>query len=180
MIYQYNLSTTRPSRQKGISILVTMVMLLVMTLMGVSSMKTAIVELKMAGSMQQEGLALNRAEEALRVGETDVDAIIADPTAFDFAAVGDSYYVNADAVDVHQIDWAAQGITSKQAGANAGDVYVTEYLGAKAIPGESTKISTDGKIIGGFVHTFRITTRSATGRNAVRLIQGIYVSENAP
>jgi len=180
MIYQYNLSTTRPSRQKGISILVTMVMLLVMTLMGVSSMKTAIVELKMAGSMQQEGLALNRAEEALRVGETDVDAIIANPTAFDFAAVGDSYYVNADAVDVHQIDWAAQGITAQQAGANAGDVYVTEYLGAKAIPGESTKISTDGRIIGGAVHTFRITTRSATGRNAVRLIQGIYVSDNAP
>ncbi|MCH6566595.1 MAG: hypothetical protein IH811_12100 [Proteobacteria bacterium] len=180
MNYQNNLSTTSPSQQKGISILVTMVMLLVMTLIGVSSMKTAIVELKMAGSMQQEGLALNRAEEALRVGETNVDAIIADPAAFDFAAVGDSYYVNADAVAVQQIDWAAQGITSQQAGANAGDVYVTEYLGAKAIPGESTKISTDGKIIGGFVHTFRITTRSATGKNAVRLIQGIYVSDNAP
>jgi len=156
------------------------VMLLVMTLIGVSSMKTAIVELKMAGSMQQEGLALNRAEEALRVGETDVDAIIANPAAFDFAVVGDSYYVNADAVPVQQIDWAANGIISQQAGANAGDVYVTEYLGAKAIPGESTKISTDGKIIGGFVHTFRITTRSATGKNAVRLIQGIYVREEGP
>ena len=180
MIYQNSLATTSPSQQKGISILVTMVMLLVLTLIGVSSMKTATVELKMAGSMQQEVVALNRAEEALRVGETDVDAIIADPTAYDFAAVGDSYYVNADAVDVHQIDWAAQGITPRQAGANTGDVYVTEYLGAKAIPGESTKISTDGKIIGGFVHTFRITTRSATGKNAVRLIQGIYVSDNAP
>ena len=180
MNYQNNLPSTSPSQQKGVSILVTMVMLLVMTLIGVSSMKTAIVELKMAGSMQQEGLALNRAEEALRVGETDVDAIIADPTAFDFAAVGDSYYVNADAVDVQQIDWAASGITSQQAGANASDVYVTEYLGAKAIPGESIKISTDGRIIGGAVHTFRITTRSATGKNAVRLIQGIYVSDNAP
>ncbi len=180
MNYQINLPSTGPSQQKGISVLVTMVMLLVLTLIGVSSMKTATVELKMAGSMQQEGLALNRAEEALRVGETDVDAIIADPTAYDFAAAGDSYYVNADAVDVQQIDWAAQGITAQQAGANASDVFVTEYLGAKAIPGESIKISTDGKIIGGAVHTFRITTRSATGKNAVRLIQGIYVSDDAP
>lgn len=180
MIYQNSLPPASPSKQKGISILVTMVMLLVMTLLGVSSMKTAIVELQMAGSMQQEGLALNRAEEALRVAETDVDAIIADLTAFDFAAVGDSYYVNGDAVNVHQIDWVAQGITSKQAGANAGDVYVTEYLGAKAIPGESVKVATDGRIIGGAVHTFRLTTRSATGKSAVRLVQSIYVSEDAP
>ncbi len=108
MNYQNYLPSTGPSQQKGVSILVTMVMLLVLTLIGVSSMKTATVELKMAGSMQQEGLALNRAEEALRVGETDVDAIIADPTSYDFAAVGDSYYVNADAV----ADWS-QVVTAR-------------------------------------------------------------------
>ncbi|MCH8106665.1 MAG: pilus assembly protein PilZ, partial [Proteobacteria bacterium] len=57
--------TTNPSSQKGISIVVALVMLLVLTLIGVSSMNTAIVELKMAGSMQQQGVAMNRAEELL-------------------------------------------------------------------------------------------------------------------
>lgn len=171
--------TANPSSQKGISILVALVMLLVLTLIGVSSMNTAIVELKMAGSMQQQGIALNRAEELLRVGELDVDAIIANPAAFDFAAAGDGYYVNADAIDVRQIDWVAQGLIATQ-GANANDIYVTEYLGAKPIPGESVKVAADGRIIGGAVHTFRITTRSATGKNAVRLVQSIYVSDDPP
>lgn len=178
MKYQY-MNTANPSSQKGISVLVALVMLLVLTLIGVSSMNTAIVELKMAGSMQQQGVALNRAEELLRVGEQDVEAIVTNPAAFDFAAAGDGYYVSADAIDVHQIDWAAQGLTATP-GANAGDIYVTEYLGAKPIPGESVKVAADGRIIGGAVHTFRITTRSATGKNAVRLVQSIYVSDSPP
>ncbi len=178
MRYQ-SLITANPSSQKGISILVALVMLLVLTLIGVSSMNTAIIELKMAGSMQQQGIALNRAEELLRVGEQGVEAIIADPTAFDFAAAGDGFYVTADAINVFQIDWAGQGLTATQ-GANANDIYVTEYLGAKPIPGESVKVGADGRIIGGAVHTFRITTRSATGKNAVRLVQSIYVSDAPP
>jgi len=171
--------TANSSSQSGISILIALVMLLVLTLIGVSSMNTAIVELKMAGSMQQQGIALNRAEELLRVGEQGVEAIIADPAAFDFAAPGDGFYVNADAIDVHKIDWAAQGLSTIQ-GANTNDVYVTEYLGAKPIPGESVKVAADGRIIGGAVHTFRITTRSATGKSAVRLVQSIYVSDDPP
>jgi hypothetical protein len=115
----------------------------------------------------------------LRVSELDIDAILADPAAYDFAAPGDGYYINADAIDVRQIDWVAQGLTATQ-GANTNDIYVTEYLGAKPIPGESVKVAADGRIIGGAVHTFRLTTRSATGKSAVRLVQSIYVSTAAP
>jgi type IV pilus assembly protein PilX len=171
--------SVNPYRQQGVSILVAIIMLLVLTLIGVSSMKTAIIELKMAGSMQQQGVALNRAEELLRVSELDIDAILADPAAYDFAAPGDGYYINADAINVRQIDWVAQGLTATQ-GANTNDFYVTEYLGAKPIPGESVKVAADGRIIGGAVHTFRLTTRSATGKSAVRLVQSIYVSTAAP
>jgi type IV pilus assembly protein PilX len=165
--------------QRGVSLVVALVMLLVLTLIGVSSMNTAIVELKMAGSMQQQGMALNRADELLRVGEEDVVAIVNAPAAFDFAAAGDSYYVNADNVNVNNIDWVGQGLNTTQ-GATANDVYITEYLGAKAIPGESVKVGTDGRIIGGAVHTFRITSRSTTGKSALRLVQSVYVSSAPP
>ena len=167
-------------RQKGVSILVALVMLLVLTLIGVSSMNSSIVELKMATSMQQQGIALNRAEEMLRVGEANIDTIITNPAAYDFAATGDGYYVSADNIDVHDIDWPTQGLVSIKPDANVEDTYVIEYQGAKPIPGESVKIATDGRIIGGAVHTFRITTRSVAGKGAVRLVQSIYVSEDAP
>ena len=168
------------TNQKGVSILVALVMLLVLTLIGVSSMNSSIVEMKMSTSMQQQGLALNRAEELLRVGETSIDAILADPAAFNFAADGDAYYITADAIDVYQIDWPTHGLVSIKPDAGVDDTYVVEYLGAKAIPGESVKIAPDGRIIGGAVHTFRMTTRSVAGKGAVRLVQSMYVSEEAP
>ncbi len=168
------------NRQKGVSILVALVMLLVLTLIGVSSMNSSIVELKMATSMQQQGIALNRAEEMLRVGETNIDTIITNPAAYDFAAAGDAYYITADAIDVYQIDWPTQGLVSIKPDANVDDTYVIEYLGTKPIPGESVKIAPDGRIIGGAVHTFRITTRSVAGKGAIRLVQSMYVSEQAP
>ena len=165
--------------QRGVSLVIAMVMLLVLTLIGVSSMNTAIVELKMAGSMQQQGVALNRADEALRMGEEDVLAIVTNPAAFKFATGGDGYYVNADNINVYNIDWPAQGLNTIP-GANADDAYVVEYLGVKGIPGETQKISTDGRIIGGAVHTFRITSRSEAGKSALRLVQSLYVTTAPP
>jgi type IV pilus assembly protein PilX len=165
--------------QSGVSLLVVMVMLLVLTLVGVSSMNTAVVELKMAGSMQQQGVALNRAEELLSTAEGDLEDIVDDATKFDFNADGDAYYGPDEALDIHDIDWEDQGFMT-QAGPNTGDEFVTQYLGQKAIPGESVKISTDGRIIGGYVFTFRNTTRSEAGKNAVRIVQSIYVTDIEP
>lgn len=168
------------SRQQGVSIIVALVMLLVLTLLGVSSMNSSIVELKMATSMQQQGVALNRAEELLRVGETNIQAILDNPAAFDFAAAGDGYYITADGINVHDVDWSTLALTAIQPDLGVNDIYVVEYLGAKPIPGESVKIATDGRIVGGAVHTFRLTTRSAAGKGAVRLVQSIFVSTDAP
>jgi Tfp pilus assembly protein PilX len=154
-------------------------MLVVLTLIGVSSMNTAIVELKMAGSAQQQSIALNRADELLRVGEEDVLAIVTEPAAFDFAATGDGYYLKEDDINVYNIDWVGQGLISIE-GATSDDVYVVEYMGAEPIPGESQKVGTDGRIIGGAVHTNRITSRSVASKNALRLVQSIYVTASPP
>ena len=133
----------------------------------------------MAGSAQQQGLALNRADELLSVGEADIVAIVDNPNAFDFNIPDDGYYVPTDDIDVYDIDWAGQGLTSIP-GQNANESYVAEYVGVKEIPGESVKVGTDGRIIGGAVHTFRITSRSETGKSAVRLVQSIYVTTGPP
>jgi len=168
-----------PFKQRGVSLIVGMIMLLVLTLIGVGSMNTAIVELKMASSAQQQSRALNRADELLRVGEERVLDIVEDADAFNFNTPDDGYYLKADNINVYDINWAEQGLTSIE-GDTPEDVYVVEYMGAETIPGESLKIATDGRIIGGAVHTHRITSRSATGKNALRLVQSIYVTESPP
>ncbi len=174
-----------PGSQRGVSLIVALVMLIVLTLIGVSSMNTAIVELKMAGSAQQQGIALNRADEMLRVGEDDIDDIVANPAAFNWLAPNDAYYVVADAINVYDLDWEAEGLTSIQ-GDNEDDRYVTEYLGNKAIPGESVatgggkRDAQGGGAAGGSVYTFRVTSRSATGKSALRLVQSLYVTLAPP
>ena len=168
-----------PGTQRGVSLVVAMVMLIVLTLIGVSSMNTAIVELKMAGSSQQQGIALNRANELLIVGEDSVAAIVEDEAAFDFSTADDGYYSKADNINVHSINWSEQGLDSIE-GADENETYIIEYLGDETIPGESRKEGTDGRIIGGAVHTFRITSRSAAGKSAVRLVQSIYVTPSPP
>ncbi len=166
--------------QHGVSLVVALVMLLILSMIGISSMNVTVLELKTANSMQQGGIALNSADESLRVGELDIDAIVADPSAYDFAAAGDSYYVVSDDINVHDTDWDEQGLAAQQSANDPNDVYVTEYLGPKVLPGESIKVSADGRITGGAVHTYRITTRSEAAKNAVRLVQSIYVSVDAP
>lgn len=168
-----------PVKQRGVSLIIALVMLVVLTLIGVSSMNTAIVELKMAGSAQQQGIALNRADELLRVGEDRVQAIVDDAAAFDFTIPDDGYYLQTDNINVYDIDWAGQGLTSIE-GDTSDDVYVIEYMGAQPIPGESQKVGTDGRIIGGAVHTNRITSRSLASKNALRLVQSIYVTSSPP
>jgi len=170
---------TGPAAQQGVSLIVAMIMLIVLTLIGVSSMNTAVVELKMAGSMQQQGIALNRADEMLRVGEDNVQTIADTAGSFDFGTKGDGYYVVSDDIDVFDIDWAAQGLTAIP-GANANDTYVVEYIGEKKVTGESGSEGGGLGVAGSKVYTYRITSRSATGKNAVRLVQSIYVTANPP
>ncbi len=91
-------------RQSGVSLIVAMVMLIVLTLVGVSSMNTAVVELKMAGSAQQQSIALNRADELLNIGEQDVLSIVTDADTFNFNTADDGYYTTTDSINVYNLD----------------------------------------------------------------------------
>ncbi len=57
-------------RQSGAALIVSLILLLVMTLLGVSAMQTNVLEEKMAGNFRDRDLAFQAAEAALRDGET--------------------------------------------------------------------------------------------------------------
>ena len=59
-------------RQRGMALLVSLVFLLLLTLIGVSSMQNAILQEKMAGSVSLRNQSFQGAEAALRVGESAV------------------------------------------------------------------------------------------------------------
>ncbi|MGY3172648.1 type IV pilus assembly protein PilX [Pseudomonas sp. TE12234] len=59
-------------RQRGMALLVSLVFLLLLTLIGVSSMQNATLQEKMAGSVSLRNQSFQGAEAALRVGESAV------------------------------------------------------------------------------------------------------------
>ena len=106
----------------------------------------------------------------------------------DFRLMGpkpaDGLYPADNALNLEQTDWssisAEDGPVTSDNHVDDNDLYVIEYLGLKPVPGETVVLDPDGGIAGGAVHTFRSTTRSASGRNVVRIVQSIYVTFSSP
>ncbi|WP_295473152.1 PilX N-terminal domain-containing pilus assembly protein [uncultured Pseudomonas sp.] len=63
-----------PSRQRGMVLLVSLVFLLLLTMLGISSMQNASLQEKMAGSVSLRNQTFQTAEAVLRVGESQINA----------------------------------------------------------------------------------------------------------
>ncbi|WP_260406839.1 PilX N-terminal domain-containing pilus assembly protein [Pseudomonas cichorii] len=64
-----------PARQSGMVLLVSLVFLLLLTLLGISSMQNATLQEKMAGSVALRNQTFQRAEAALRLGESSIRVV---------------------------------------------------------------------------------------------------------
>lgn len=67
-----NFPPVPPHSQRGMALLVSLVFLLLLTLIGISSMQNATLQEKMAGSVTLRNQSFQAAEAALRVGESAV------------------------------------------------------------------------------------------------------------
>jgi type IV pilus assembly protein PilX len=92
-------TTFPPRRQRGAALIIVLLLLLVMTLLGLSSLRSTLLEERMTGAMFDRSLAFQVAESALREGEafvtTQAAGIVSDAqarnllgNAFDCTATG--------------------------------------------------------------------------------------------
>jgi type IV pilus assembly protein PilX len=71
------------SAQHGAVLLISMVVLLILTIVGVSAMRNTVMEEKMVSNMRDKGLAFQAAEATLRVAEKYIEAQVVSTIAFD-------------------------------------------------------------------------------------------------
>ena len=171
-------------RQQGAALVVSLILLLVMTLIGVSAMNGARLEISMASLMQQEEAALRRAERTLDFAEDHVETLVSTAGQFQFSSDNDAYYVLSDNLDAAVADWSSlnplAGPESTDNSIDDDDALVVEYLGLRSITGESERERVGAPVAGGQAHVYRITARSATGAKAVRIVQSMYTTMQAP
>ena len=71
-----SMNVKSPHRQRGVVLVVSLIMLLVVTLLAVSSMQGTVLEEKMAGNSKDRNLAFQTTESAVREAETYIEGIV--------------------------------------------------------------------------------------------------------
>jgi type IV pilus assembly protein PilX len=163
--------------QRGTALVVSLIMLLVLTIIGVAAMNSSIMQGLMSTSYQSQTTTLSGAEAVLREGELDVEALL--------GAAKPAYYYDlvAEPPDDPLIveDLLAQPWTFN---ANAFDddtfegQYAIEYVGRFEVPGETVVLP--GGVVGSYVYAFKVTARTGGDRGAQRTVQSVYVTLEAP
>jgi len=165
------------NRQAGVTLVVSLVLLIAMTLLGVTSIQTTRTEIAMAGNLREAGLTFNAAEAGLRFAETFVEdsistTVYADPTIGLYAEADE----DPDYTD-YTIWTASQDAAFNLAYVVEDPKFIIRYLGDRS-QNEAAKINIAGygsAQLGITVSNFRVTARG-TGQsgNARRFVQSYY------
>lgn len=165
--------------QSGAALIISLLILLVMTIIGVTAMQTNILEEKMAGNDRDRSLSLQAAEAALRAGEDTIEAIVSLAAAFDGTTAG--LYPEDSIVDVFaDATWTAGN--SIEYGTPIANVstrprYIIELIGKIGSATDDVNVGggygeTSGQ---GTLYSFLITARgSGSSDSAVTLLQSYY------
>ena len=165
------LFTVRRDRQQGISLVVSLIMLLIMTVIGISAMNTSLSKIKLTSGIQQQSNAANDTEESLSLGEQNATAAANDQAIVDNAG---GFFRNQLTIDDlnNTATWDNAFTTANGAGN-----FIIEFLGPRVKQGGSlVNLDTSGEII--FV--FRITARVNNNDRAERMFQSLFISDSAP
>lgn len=112
-----------PSRQRGISLVVVLILLVVMTLIGILSLRSGILQERMAGGAYDRSLSFEATEQALRVAEARIKAYPGAPPfpTSGCKAAGDSELGLCARPTANQNDrWAGISCTATDEGTNGG------------------------------------------------------------
>jgi type IV pilus assembly protein PilX len=164
-------------RQRGAVLLVSLVMLVLVTLIGVASMQTSNMEVVMATNSQARTTALSDAENALVDGESDILINYPGVPLFDWTAdTSDGLYTVGDIVGsvVNVVVWT--DVAGAYEAAPTGGQYTTEYLGPYTTSGASLTMGAGGGADRRYL--YRVTGRGVFGDGGTRFVQSIFATQD--
>lgn len=175
-------------KQSGSTLIVSMIILILLMLLGVTAMKTSNTQFQLASNLQFENSALNFAESAVNAAEialkTGTIAAGATPNAgFTTAYVSANGPVTAglyplnSGIDPFTLDWTGVGGTGNNfsvPGAGSQD-YIIELMST------NNRLVGSSQVMGGRsssgcnqVNTYRIAGRGTSGRGATKIVISYY------
>lgn len=185
---QSNHSFNLRHRQSGSTLIISMIILILLMLLGVTAMKTSDTQFQLAGNLQFEDSAMNNAETAVNAAETAMKngAIAAGATpnaGFTTTYVSANGPVTAglypinSGIDPLTLNWTGTGGNGNNfsiPGAGSQD-YIIELMSTNnRLVGSSQRIGSRSSSGCNQVNTYRITARGTSARGATKFIQSFY------
>ncbi|MEE4679651.1 PilX N-terminal domain-containing pilus assembly protein [Pseudomonas alliivorans] len=162
---RFNSIIAFPRHQGGMVLLVSLVFLLLLTLLGISSMQNATLQEKMAGSVVVRNQSFQLAESALRLGESAIKAKTVSPAACSGAACAppaESTTVTAAGVGASGVTWTA---------AAGGGFYAVQNLGTTLTP-----IKWPSNCSSTVVTLYRVTAVAIQNGTSRTVLESIYAN----
>lgn len=148
-------------RQRGMALLVSLVFLLLLTLIGLSSMQSATLQEKMTSSVMQRNQSFQIAEAALRVGESAVQV--------------ETYSLSACTTTI-QCAPPAEAVTLPGAGRDprSGVLWVAAAGGFYGVQNIGTTLAAVNVPVNTSATLYRITAVAVVGNNQRSVVESIY------
>jgi len=169
-------------RQTGSTLVISLIILIVLMLLGVTAMRTSDTQYKLAGNLQFENAAMNDAETAISTAETWLatgsNYSSAAFTAYDAATP--HLYPNGALTDTAPLTMTWSDSNSIQVG-NTNQRYIIELMST------GNRLAVSSQVVGGRassgcnqVNTYRITARGASARGATKFVRSYYSVLSCP
>jgi len=163
------------ARQTGSVLLISLVILLILTIVGISAMRNTTLEEKMAGNMRAKGLSFQAAEATLRAAEKYIEDNVISTQAFDTDG-SDGLYDKSNMQLWKNLNW-----DSNDSIANAGfdstynvaepPRFILQHLASIASQENNLNLGNYGQNTGaGTVEVFLITARATGGSGSAPVI----------
>lgn len=174
---------TSPQHARGATLVVVLVLLLLMTLLGLASLRGTVMEERMASNLLDRSLAFQTAESALREAEAVINGI-PEPTGV-FPNVGcNPLGLCAIPVPTDPERWLDPNFTQWRSGTAVDSKvdppqYIIEHMGdgPNWWQCDGEKLDGDSYAPGCMTPRYRITTRSAQDGRASVVLQTLYAAQ---
>jgi len=166
-------------RQCGAVLITSLIILLVLTVIGVSAMSTSSLQERMAGNLRDQTMALQAAETGLKGAENTIDGWIyqplATPTATNNVWTANAYSV-IDTTAYNDSWWNTNGIEYGTAGAvDISGVYADPRTITQELYFRADGLDPDARSQGKGVTFYRDTSRAhGTTKHSIVILQSTY------
>jgi Tfp pilus assembly protein PilX len=173
------------SKQRGTALIFSLVILAIMTMLAVTGMGTSNLQFLMAGNMQQQTLALIKAENTIFTAADYAATSINSQASASPTSAGNGYFIYNDTTKLTGAEALYSSPTSfwsnssnYRTGSDSNEKYVIEYLANR--PPTDSSLSIGALSSSPSRNIYRVTARGISDKGATRTLQSIVVTEQKP